>query len=126
MKSIVHAARRAPTPVNQAFRYCKATPLPLPGILFMVIAAAGFGEETLFRSYASSGCDGWWGTSAAGHHPTVVDVRGSAPALPFQVFPGVQQATIRRDVIFGTIYAVTRTISMLMLAHAAFDVTRSQ
>jgi membrane protease YdiL (CAAX protease family) len=39
-----------------------------------------------------------------------------------QGIPGVQQATIV-GLAFGTIFAVTGRIFMLMIAHAAFDLT---
>ena len=38
-----------------------------------------------------------------------------------QGLPGAQQATIV-GLVFGTIYARTRSIGMLMVAHAAFDI----
>lgn len=41
---------------------------------------------------------------------------------PEQGLAGVQQATIV-GLVFGTIFAVTGRIFMLMVAHAAFDVT---
>ncbi len=39
-----------------------------------------------------------------------------------QGLPGVQQATMV-GLVFGTIFAITGRIFMLMIAHAAFDVT---
>jgi membrane protease YdiL (CAAX protease family) len=36
--------------------------------------------------------------------------------------PGVQQATIV-GLVFGTLFAITGEIWMVMIAHAAFDVT---
>jgi membrane protease YdiL (CAAX protease family) len=123
MKSIVMPLVGA-DPVNQAFRYLQGNTAALPGILFLVIVGAGFGEETLFRSYAFERLRRVLGTSLAA---TIVIVLVTAAWFgavhdPFQGVPGVQQATIV-GVIFGTIYAVTRTIPMLMIAHAAFDVT---
>jgi membrane protease YdiL (CAAX protease family) len=41
---------------------------------------------------------------------------------PVQGIPGLQQATIT-GLTFGTIYAITRRLPLLMIAHAAFDVT---
>jgi membrane protease YdiL (CAAX protease family) len=123
MKSIVMPLLGA-DPVNQAFRYLQGNAAALPGILLLVIVGAGFGEETLFRGYAFERLRRVVGTSAAATVLTVVVTSAwfGAVHYPFQGVPGVQQATIV-GVIFGTIYAVTRTIPMLMIAHAAFDVT---
>jgi len=123
MKSIVMPLLGT-EPVNQAFSYLQGNTAALPGILFLVVVGAGFGEETLFRSYAFERLRRVAGTGAAATILTVAVTSAwfGAVHYPFQGVPGVQQATIV-GVIFGTIYAVTRTIPMLMIAHAAFDVT---
>ena len=41
---------------------------------------------------------------------------------PSQGLPGVEQAIVT-GLVFGTIFAVTGRIFMLMIAHAAFDLT---
>jgi hypothetical protein len=46
-------------------------------------------------------------------------------ALPHYVeqgLPGVQQATVT-GLVFGTIFAITSRIGLLMVAHATFDIT---
>lgn len=123
MKSIVMPLAGA-DPVNQAFRYLQGNTAALPGILLLVIVGAGFGEETLFRGYAFERLRTLLGTSLAA---TVVIVLVTsawfgAAHYAFQGVPGVQQATIV-GLIFGTVYAVTGRIPMLMIAHGAFDVT---
>ena len=38
-------------PVNHAYHYLAGNPAALPGMLFVLIIGAGFGEETVFRGY---------------------------------------------------------------------------
>jgi membrane protease YdiL (CAAX protease family) len=123
MKSIVMPLLGA-DPINQAFSYLQGNRAALPGILLLVTVGAGFGEETLFRSYAFERLRRLLGTGVAATVFTVVATSAwfGAVHYPFQGVPGVQQATIV-GLIFGTIYAITRRIPMLMIAHAAFDVT---
>ena len=123
MKSIVMPLLGA-DPINQAFRFLQGNTAALPGILLLVIVGAGFGEETLFRSYLFERFRRLLGSSAVATGFAVVATSAlfGAAHYAFQGVPGVQQATIV-GVIFGTIYALTRRIPMLMIAHAAFDVT---
>jgi membrane protease YdiL (CAAX protease family) len=50
MKSIVMPALGA-DPINQAYHYLVGNRAALPGMLFAIIAGAGFGEETVFRGF---------------------------------------------------------------------------
>src|SRR5688500_6728805 len=72
--------------VNQAYSYLQGNTGALPGILFLVIAGAGFGEETLFRSYAFERLRRLVGTSAAATILTVVVTSAwfGAVHYPFQ------------------------------------------
>jgi uncharacterized protein len=123
MKSIVMPLLGA-DPVNQAFRFLQGNTAALPAVLYAVTVGAGFGEETLFRSFAFERLRTLVGTSVIATLFTVVATSAwfGAEHYGFQGVPGVQQATIV-GLIFGTIFAVTRQIPMLMIAHAAFDVT---
>ena len=123
MKSLVMPLFGA-DPINQSFRFLQGNTAALPGVLYLVIVGAGFGEETLFRSFAFERLRRLLGTSVA---VTVLIVAGTSAWFGVahysrQGWTGVQQATVV-GLIFGTIYAVTRRIPMLMIAHAAFDVT---
>jgi uncharacterized protein len=123
MKSIVMPLLGA-DPVNQAFRFLQGNTAALPGMLYAVTVVAGFGEETLFRSFAFERLRTLVGSSVIATLFTVVATSAwfGAEHYAFQGVPGVQRATIV-GLIFGTIFAVTRQIPMLMIAHAAFDVT---
>jgi membrane protease YdiL (CAAX protease family) len=123
MKSVVMPLLGA-DPVNQAYRYLQGNTAALPGMLFLVIVGAGFGEETLFRGYGFERLRRLLGNGAAAGAAIVAITSAWFGAAHYagQGIPGVQQATIV-GMIFGSIYAITRRIPMLMIAHAAFDVT---
>lgn len=111
-------------PINHAFHYLAGNRAALPGVIYAMIVGAGFGEETVFRGFLFErlgkllGSGLWARTSivlltaslfAAGHYSLMG-------------FAGVEQA-IFTGLVFGTIYAVTGRIWMVMVAHAAFDLT---
>lgn len=122
MKAVVMPILGAP-PINPTYHYLVGNTAALPGILFAMIVGAGFGEETVFRGYLFERLGKLLGTSARAKAAIV-----ALTALLFglahydQGIPGVQQGTIV-GLAFGTIYAVTGRIWMLMIAHAAFDLT---
>ena len=123
MKSLVMPLFGA-DPVNQAFRFLQGNTGALPGILYLVIVGAGFGEETLFRGFAFERLRALAGDSTSATVFTVVASSAwfGAAHYSFQGMAGVQQATIV-GLVFGTIFAITRRLPVLMIAHAAFDVT---
>jgi membrane protease YdiL (CAAX protease family) len=123
MKAIVMPLLGA-DPINQAFHYLVGNRAALPGILYAVTVGAGFGEETVFRGYAFERLGKLFG-SGAWVKPLIVVLTAAWFGLihyPVQGIPGVQQATIV-GLAFGTIFAITCRIWMLMFAHAAFDLT---
>ena len=121
MKAIVMPLFGAP-PENPAYHFLVGNAAVLPGVLYLVIAGAGFGEETLFRGYLFERLGklfrpGVWSTAM------IVFFTAAFFGLvhyPDQGVAGVEQATIV-GLVFGTIFAMTRRIWMLMVAHAAFD-----
>jgi uncharacterized protein len=123
MKSLVMPLFGA-DPVNQAFRFLQGNTAALPGILYLVIVGAGFGEEMLFRGFGFERLRTLLGSGAIATILTVLatSLWFGAAHYSFQGVPGVQQATIV-GLVFATIFAVTRRLPMLMIAHAAFDVT---
>ena len=111
-------------PVNQAFRYLAGNTAALPWVLYAVTVGAGFGEETIFRGFAFERLRRLFGTSAAA---TVVIIAFTAvwfgaEHYSLQGLAGVQQATVV-GLIFGTVFATTRRLPMLLVAHVAFDLT---
>jgi membrane protease YdiL (CAAX protease family) len=121
MKAVVMPLLGAPE-INAAYQYLTGNPAALPGIVFTMVVAAGFGEETLFRGYLFERLGKLFGTGtrakvfivlltsalfAAGHYANLG-------------LPGAEQAMIT-GLVFGTIFAVTGRIWLVMCAHAAFD-----
>ena len=123
MKAIVMPLLGAP-PINQAFHYLAGNRAAIPGALWLMIVVAGFGEETLFRGYMFERLGKLFGSSIAAKTAIVLitSVIFGLLHYPFQRLPGAEQATIT-GLIFGTIFAITGRIWMLIFAHAAFDLT---
>jgi len=123
MKTIVMPVLGA-DPINRAYHYLAGNRAALPGILFAAIIGAGFGEETVFRGYLFERLrkllgSGVWARSF------IVLLTATLFGLahyPDQGLAGAEQGTIT-GLVFGTIFAVTGQLWMLMCAHAAFDVT---
>ena len=83
---------------------------------------AGFGEETVFRGYLFERFDKLFGASVWAKVITVMITALWFGALHYaeQGLAGAEQATIV-GLVYGTIFAITGRIWMLMVAHAAFD-----
>jgi uncharacterized protein len=111
-------------PVNRAYHYLAGNPAALPGILLAVIVGAGFGEETLFRGYLFERLGKLFGTGVWARAFTVLFTAALFGLAHYsdQGLAGAEQATIT-GLVFGTIFAVTGQLWMLVFAHAAFDVT---
>jgi membrane protease YdiL (CAAX protease family) len=111
-------------PINHAFHYLAGNRAALPEILFAVIVGAGFGEETLFRGYLFERLGKLLGGGVAAKSGIVLLTSAWFGAAHYAVqgLAGVEQAAIF-GLVFGTIFAITGRIWMLMIAHAAFDVT---
>jgi membrane protease YdiL (CAAX protease family) len=123
MKSIVMPLLGA-DPINQAYHYLAGNPAALPGMLFAVIVGAGFGEETVFRGYMFERLGKLLGSSM-GAKTAIVLITATWFGLihyPVQGLAGAEQAVIV-GLVFGTIFAITGRLWMLMCAHAAFDLT---
>jgi membrane protease YdiL (CAAX protease family) len=121
MKSIVMPLLGA-DPINQTYHYLVGNAPAVPGMLFAIIVGAGFGEETVFRGYMFERLGKLLGSRLWARTSTVLltaAVFGLAH-YPDQGLTGVQQATIF-GLVFGTIFATTGRLFMLMVAHAAFD-----
>jgi membrane protease YdiL (CAAX protease family) len=123
MKAIVMPLLGAPE-INSAYHYLIGNRAALPGLVFMMIVGAGFGEETIFRGYLFERLGKLFGTGAAAK-VSIVLLTSAVFALGHYAnlgLPGVEQAIIT-GLVFGTIFAVTGRIWMVMCAHAAFDLT---
>lgn len=123
MKAVVMPLLGA-DPINQAYHYLVGNRAALPGMLYAVTVGAGFGEETVFRGYMFERLGKLFGSGGGAKTLIVLVAAGwfGAVHYPVQGLAGVQQATIV-GLVFGTIFALTGRIWMLMFAHAAFDLT---
>ncbi len=121
MKVIVMPLLGAPD-INPAYHFLVGNRAALPGIVFTMIVSAGFAEETLFRGYLFERLGKIFGPGA-GAKISIVLLTSALFALGHYSnlgLPGVEQAVIS-GLVFGTIFAITGRIWMLMCAHAAFD-----
>ena len=123
MKAVVMPLLGAP-PVNQAYHDLVGNPAALPGMLFAVVVGAGFGEETLFRGYMFERLGKLLGSGARAKTTIVLMTSALFAVVHYreQGLAGVQQAAAT-GLVFGTVFAVTGELWMLMWVHAAFDLT---
>jgi len=123
MKAVVMPLLGA-SPVNQAYHYLAGNWAAPPAAVLTMIIVAGFGEETVFRGYMFERLGKLLGRSLAARIVTVLITSAVFASLHYfgQGLAGVQQAAIT-GLVFGTVFAVTGRIWMLMCAHAAFDLT---
>jgi membrane protease YdiL (CAAX protease family) len=123
MKAIVMPLLGAP-PINQPFQYLVGNTAAIPAILYGVIVGAAFGEETFFRGYLFERFGKLFGRGGGARALTVLITSAwfGLDHYALQGVPGVQQATIV-GLVYGTMFAVTGRIWMLIVAHAAFNVT---
>ncbi len=110
--------------VNGNYQYLVHNRAALPGILLMVLADGGFSEETVFRGFLferlgkALGRDLWAVVTTV----LVTTILFASIHYPEEGVMGVEQA-IFTGLIFGSMYAATRDIWMVMIAHVAFDWT---
>jgi hypothetical protein len=111
-------------PINQAYHYLAGNPTAAAPLVLQMIITAGFGEETFFRGYMFERLGKLIGQSLSAKVVTVLVTSVIFASLHYfdQGLAGAQQATIT-GLVFGTIFAVTGRIWMLMCAHAAYDLT---
>jgi len=110
-------------PINQAYHYLAGNRAMLPAALWAMIVA-GFGEETVFRGYMFERFGKLFGRSkwAKVLIVLITSLLFGLAHYANQGLTGVEQAMIT-GLVFGTIFALTGRIFMLMVAHAAFDLT---
>lgn len=121
MKMIVMPLLGAP-PINPAYHYLAGNRAALPGVILAMIFVAGFGEETVFRGYMFERLEKLFGSGLGARTLIVTLTTGLFAAAHYSVqgLAGVEQAAVT-GLVFGTIFAFTRRIWMVMFAHAAYD-----
>jgi membrane protease YdiL (CAAX protease family) len=123
MKAVVMPLLGAP-PVNQAYQFVTGNSAVMPVMIFTMLVTAGFGEETLYRGWMFERLGRLFGKSVPAKIATILITSILFASLHYleQGVPGVEQAVIT-GLTFGSIFAITGRIFMLMIAHAAFDLT---
>ena len=123
MKAVVMPLLGA-DPINQAYHYLAGNTAALPGMILALIVVAGFGEETLFRGWMFERLGKLFGTAVWARTLIVLftSVLFGLAHYSVQGLAGAEQAIIT-GLVFGTIFAVTHRIFLVMVAHAAFDLT---
>lgn len=111
-------------PINQAYHYLAGNTVVAALFVPQLIIKAGWGEETFFRGYLFERLGKLLGQGLAAKVFTVLSTSVFFGSLHYfdQGVPGVQQATVV-GLVFGTVFAVSGRIWMLVFAHAAFDLT---
>ena len=122
MKAIVMPLLGAP-PVNQAFQFLAGNRAMLPVAIWGMLVA-GFAEETIWRGFLFERLGKLLGRGAAAKAAIALTTSAAFGLAHYQVqgLPGVEQAAMV-GLLFATIYAMTGRLFMLMVAHAAFDLT---
>jgi len=123
LKSVVMPLLGAST-INPTYHYLVGNTAALPGIVFAMIVGAGFAEETVYRGYLFERLGKLLGTGIAAKILIVMLAAGLFALVhyPEQGLAGVQQAVIT-GLTFGSVFAITRRLWMLMVAHAMYDLT---
>jgi len=121
MKAVVMPLLGA-DPINQAYHYLAGNTAALPGMILAFIVVAGFGEETVYRGWMFERLRKLWGTAVWARTSMVLlsSVIFGLAHYSVQGRAGAEQA-IMTGLVFGTIFAVTHRIFLVMVAHAAFD-----
>ena len=122
MKAIVMPLLGA-EPINATYSWVTGNPLALAWMLFLVTAGGGFGEELMFRGYMFERLGRIFGSNRAAKAAIVLfsSVVFASLHYPDQHLAGAEQALVT-GLTFGTIFAVTGGIWLIMIAHAAFDI----
>jgi membrane protease YdiL (CAAX protease family) len=112
------------SPINQAYHFVTGNPAVIPMMIYTMIVIAGFGEETFYRGWMFERFGKLLGQSLFAKIAIVLitSILFASVHYPEQGIPGAEQA-LMTGLIFGSIFAVTGQIFMLMIAHAAFDLT---
>jgi membrane protease YdiL (CAAX protease family) len=123
MKALVMPLMGA-DPVNHAYHALAHNTAALPGAIFSMIVAAGFGEELIFRGFAFERLGRLIGTRSWGKAAAVAltTVGFAAAHYAGQGLAGVQQAAVT-GLVFGSLYALTGRLWLTAAMHAAFDLT---
>jgi CAAX protease family protein len=121
MKAVVMPLLGA-DPVNHAYHFLVGNLAAIPGMLYAIIVGAGFGEETVFRGYMFERLGKLFSARASTRVLIVLltSILFGLAHYSTQGIAGAEQAVIT-GLVFGTTFAVTGQLWMLMCAHVAYD-----
>jgi membrane protease YdiL (CAAX protease family) len=121
MKALVMPLLGAP-PINAAYHHLAGNSAALPGMLYLILVGAAFGEEVLFRGFLFERLGRLLGPSllAKAAIVLVTAILFGLAHIPEQGVPGMQQALIV-GLVLGGIYARTGRLWLPIAAHAGFD-----
>jgi membrane protease YdiL (CAAX protease family) len=110
-------------PINHVYHYMTGNEVATAQFAVYAVIGAGWGEETLFRGYLFERLGKLFGSNVFAKAIIVVLTTAIFASLHYaQGWPGIEQAAVT-GLVFGTIFALTGRLFMLMVAHAAFDLT---
>jgi membrane protease YdiL (CAAX protease family) len=120
MKAIVMPLFGA-DPVNQTYHFLAGNRAALPAAVWTMLVA-GFGEETVFRGYLFERLGKLLGPGRVAKVAIVLitSLMFGLGHYADQGLTGAEQAIIT-GTVFGTIFAFSGRLFMVMCAHAAFD-----
>jgi uncharacterized protein len=123
MKSIVMPLLGAPA-INEPFHFLAHNPAEVPWMLYVIVVGAGFGEETIFRGWAFERFGKLLGTAPWARAVAILFTAAwfGHAHYGLQGMPGVQNAFVV-GLVFGTVFALSGQLFVLMIAHVAFDLT---
>ncbi len=109
-------------PINHAYHYLTGNRAAIPFTLFTLIISAGWGEETMYRGFLFERLGKLLGSGVAARTSIVLitSVLFGLAHYSVQGLAGMEQAMMT-GLVFGTIFAVSGRIWMVMIAHAAYD-----
>jgi hypothetical protein len=123
MKAVVMPLLGAPA-INPAYHFLAGNAGALPAMILTSIVIAGFGEELVYRGFLFERLGKLLGHGTGARVAAVLFTSAlfAAMHLSDQGLAGAEQAVIT-GFVFGTIFAITGSIWLPMVMHAAFDLT---
>jgi len=123
LKIIVMPLLGAPD-TNIPYHYLVGNTKALPAIIAFVVLSGGFAEEVFYRGYLFERFGALLGSSKQALAAAIVFSTALFAAAHYsdQGLAGVQQAVIT-GLVFGGLFAWRRQLWLVMIVHAAFDLT---
>jgi membrane protease YdiL (CAAX protease family) len=121
MKALVMPLLGAPA-INAAYHHLAGNSAALPGMLYLILVGAAFGEEILFRGFLFERLGRLLGSAPFAKVAIVLvaSILFGLAHIPEQGVPGMQQALIV-GLVLGGIYVRTGRLWLPIAVHAGFD-----